>query len=362
MNLNRWMDGYQTRKLNQMIMPGAHDAGTAKGHINLTALGTNSNSATQDKTIWQQLNCGTRFFDLRLKSVGKKASKKIVAHHTTGGQGATSTDSFDETIGRVSDWCYTHPTEVVIIRISHTDAGTKADDIVRASVHDRVLNKPAQGGNLCTRTLAEIAREGNLVVVFDEGKGGFKRSIDQTNGIHGFKKYSPGANGNARGIMTCGSYSATHAIKKVITNGLSGQAEHSNYHGAGANCGHLWQLYWQKTYTNPASSTGIETGTRKVMSYGDDGVVHGGTHATIGYMINLMLGSVKVDGAYKWDTKTKTKGFFPGFRKKTVVMHEGMYVSDNAKTMLLPNIISYDFVNEDVNKRIVALNDRGVMV
>ena len=84
MSLSRWMESYGTRKLNQLIMPGAHDAGTAKGHINTTAFGTNSNSATQDKTFWQMLECGVRFFDVRLKTVGKKDAKKVVPNNYYG--------------------------------------------------------------------------------------------------------------------------------------------------------------------------------------------------------------------------------------------------------------------------------------
>lgn len=351
MSLAHWMEAYQGKKLNQLIMPGAHDAGTAKGHINKTLMGTDSNSATQDKTFWQMLECGVRFFDVRLKTSGKK----VVAHHTTGGQGATSKDSIDESMGRISDWCYAHRTELVIVRISHTEASTKADEIVRKSVHEDVLNKT--DGNLCTKTVGDIVRSGNLVVILEDSA--FSGVINPKVGLHGFKKHSPGADGYDRGIMVCGSYKGTHTIGKVIATGLGGQAEHSLHHSAGPNCGHLWQLYWQKTYMNPASSTGIEQGTKKKMSIDDKGKVHGGTHATLDYMINLMLGTAKVDGAYKWDEKTKTKGKIPGFRKHTVERHAGVYVSEAAKSFVLPNIISYDFVEEGVNQKIVNLNTKA---
>jgi hypothetical protein len=354
MSLANWMGPYQDRKLNQLIMPGAHDAGTAKGHINKTLCGSDSNSATQDKTFWQMLECGVRFFDVRLKASGGK----VVAHHTTLKQGAKSKDSIDETLGRISDWCYGHRTELVIVRISHTDANTRADQIVRASVHEDVLNKSE--GNLCTKTVGEILRDGNLVVILENGS--FSASIDQKVGLHGFKKHSPGAGSYDSGIMVCGSYKGTHTIGSVISTGLGGQAEHSIRHGAGPNCNHLWQLYWQKTYMNPLSTTGIERGSKKAMSIDGKGKVHGGTHATLDYMINLMLGTAKVDGAYKWDEKTKKKGSIPGFRKTTVERHSGVYISEAAKSFTLPNIISYDFVEEGVNSRIVDLNTKAPRV
>lgn len=354
MPLSYWMDTYQSRRLNQLIMPGAHDAGTAKGHINKTLFGSDSNSATQDKTFWQMLECGVRFFDVRLKVSGNK----VVAHHTTAGQGAKSKDSIDESMGRISDWCYGHRSELVIVRISHTGANTRADQIVRASVHEDVLNTTE--GNLCAKTVGEITRDGNLVVILEESV--FGASINPKLGLHGFKKHSPGSGNYDRGIMVCGSYKGTHTIGQVISTGLGGQAEHSLYHGAGPNCGHLWQLYWQKTYVNPVSSTGIERGTKKAMSIDDKGKVHGGTHATLDYMINLMLGTAKVDGAYHWDEKTKKKSRIPFVGKTTVERHAGVYLSEAAKSYTLPNIISYDFVDETVNQRIIDLNSKAPRV
>ena len=79
-----WMAAYQGRTLGELHLPGSHDAGTSKDYIDLTAAGTKSNAATQSLTITQQLMAGTRFFDLRLAEHGGK----VVAHHTTAGQGA----------------------------------------------------------------------------------------------------------------------------------------------------------------------------------------------------------------------------------------------------------------------------------
>ena len=79
MALNDWMSDYQNRKLGELIIPGAHDAGTIDNHVQFSGQGTKANAVTQDLNITQQLNVGTRFFDLRLKEKGEH----VVAHHTT---------------------------------------------------------------------------------------------------------------------------------------------------------------------------------------------------------------------------------------------------------------------------------------
>ena len=276
MALSDWMKQYPNTRLGELHMPGSHDAGTSEGYIDLTTAGTVSNSATQNLTISQQINVGTRFFDLRLAS----HNKKIVAHHTTAGQGAYSKIAVDDVLKDAADFCDAHRSEVVIFRISHTSGKTKADEIAIASAGAR-LHKGT--GNLCLKTLAEIARDGNLICIFDDAK--FK--IDQAKGIHGYSKFK--GSGNGAGVATCGCYSGTHKLDEVICNGLKGQFQHNTQHGNTHD--HLWQVYWQKTYTNPLHSSGIETGTKKRAVYNRrDHKVHGGTHASTEFMIGLMKG------------------------------------------------------------------------
>ncbi len=341
MPLTDWMKQYPDRRLGEFHMPGSHDAGTSKGHIDLTKAGTVSNAATQSLTIPEQINIGTRFFDLRLA----EHKKQIVAHHTTAGQGAYSDTGVDQVIKDASTFCLNHPSEIVIFRISHTSASTKADQIAIRS-GGAALHKGT--GNLCLKTLAEIARDGNLVLIFDDSK--FK--VDQTKGIHGYSKFK--TKPNDAGIATCGCYSGTHKLDQVICNGLKGQYEHNTSHGARHD--HLWQVYWQKTYTNPASSTGIERGATKdaKLSF-KDGKAHGGTHAATGYMISLMKGLGGPQGTSDFEVQSeKTKGVI----SKTVVQQKVMYSTLGFRNFALPNIFSYDFVNEDTNKCIIRMNDK----
>lgn len=339
MALSNWMADYQDRQLGRIHMPGSHDAGTQKHELDLTTFGTNSNAATQELDFVGQLNVGTRFFDLRLEV--HTPTQRVVAHHTTAGQGAYSLVGVDRVLKDVAVWCRGHRTEVVIIRISHTSASTNVDQIIRNSVGTHgVLHTGT--GNLCTKTLAQItAQGGGLICILDQKK--FASAIDQTAGIHSYTKYSNAANAN--GIATCGCYSGTHALHNVVSNGLKGQYDHNVKHGHVHE--HLWQVYWQKTYTNPASTTGIETGTKKALSF-SGGKVHGGTHAGTDYMLNLMQGLGPTHGeTYKVATVKKK-----WYEKDEKIMYSTLAF----RNFSLPNIVSYDFVNRATNQRIVDMN------
>jgi hypothetical protein len=335
--------------LGELHLPGSHDAGTTKNFIDKTRLGTDSNSATQNLTITEQLMAGTRFFDLRLAA----HNNKVVAHHTTAGQGAYSKLSVDRVLQSAALWCSVHTTEVAIFRISHTALTTNAHEIAKASGAGSLHTGT---GNLCTKTLREIVSTGGgLVCIFDEDK--FASVINQVEGIHGFTKYSTNP-ANDHGISCCGCYKGAHDLQQVICNGLKGQYDHNEKHGHRQE--HLWQVYWQKTYKNPASSTGIESGTTKRAFYRPkDGKVHGGTHASTGYMLNLMKGLGTV-GNEDFEVQ-KEESHKEGWRRKKVVTQESvMYSTLPVRQYSLPNIFSYDFVNEETNKKIIAMNEKSL--
>ncbi len=350
--LQDWMAAYADVTLGKLHMPGAHDAGTAQGHINKTILGTESNSGTQSLSVLGQIKAGTRLFDIRLQKITKGVihkSTQVVAYHKSFGQGATSKESIDDTLAAVADWWKDHRTEVLIFRISHTEANTKIDDLIKASVPSEYLHTGT--GNLCTKALKDIVRDGGIVCILDHGKLG--SMVDQASGLHRFKKYD-GA-GIDDGIAVCGQYKTTHKLREVVTTGLCAQYEHNHHHNP-TQGDHLWHLYWQKTYVNPLKWGGIKSGTKKKATYtlGDE-KLHGGTHAATDHMIKLMQGHANAT------------------RKGTVMKDDYVVSKDedgsklmfstlDARNLMLPNIISYDFVREDINQQIIALNDANAMV
>jgi len=282
--------------------------------------------------------------------------KQVVAHHTTAGQGAYSKTGVDEVLFRAAQFCRAHPSEVVIFRISHTSAEkTKAHEIAIASGGDTLHTG---SGNLAEKTLADIASEGNRVCIFDEEK--FGPYIDQSKGIHGFSKYTLGSQGNPRGLSCCGCYSRTHELHDVVSNGLRGHYKHNVDHGHRHK--HLWQVYWQKTYVNPVSTTGIEDGTKKDAYYlHQDGTttVHGGTHAATRHMIRLMQGLGRKQGEDYVVQKKEThrEGLL---RRKVTDADQVLYSTLDLRNYSLPNIFSYDFVIEATNRRIVRMNEKNL--
>ena len=202
---------------------------------------------------------------------------------------------------------------------------------------------------------------GGLVCIFDQEK--FGPVIDQANGIHSYTKYKDSPINN-HGISTCGCYSKTHKLSDVVRNGLKGQYEHNEKHAH--LDAHLWQVYWQKTYLNPLSLTGIETGTTKDAYYqptmtSGKGQVHGGTHAATAYMIKLMKGlGGHRDETYKVQKEESHREGV--LMKKVVTQEKKMYSTQAFRQYTLPNIISYDFVNEATNKHIIDLNKPSIQL
>lgn len=360
MALEDWMSAYPDKTLAELHMPGAHDAGTARDHINKTTFGTDSNAATQSLTILEQIKAGTRLFDVRLKKIKTGVpgfrKTKVVAHHTTAGQGATSDTSFDAVIGEAADWWKDqHRTEVLIFRISHTDTDTHVQDIIMNSGAGALHTGT---GNLCDKKLKDIVKVGGgIICILDNTK--FGRFIDQAKGIHSFSKFNGVPDDS--GIAVCGQYKRTHKLNEVITTGLKAQYEHNTKH---SNGDHLWHLYWQKTYTNPVSTTGIETGADRIISYDlEKHKVHGGTHSATDHMIKLMQGHARqshagynIDDDYVVVDEVKAKP-----KKGIVGQQKVMYSTVPVRNFMLPNIFSYDFVTAEINQKIVDLNQQGMM-
>jgi hypothetical protein len=363
--MDDWMGNYPDKTLGEIIMPGSHDAGTYAGGSDLKGFGaTAKNSITQTSSIPVQVTEGVRFFDLRLKATGKGVTRKVVAHHTTAGIGAYGSEAVDDILSAVSLWCKVHTSEIVIIRITHTDVKTGIADIVKNSDPGDRLHKSALNTNLCKKKLSEIAASGNLVVLLDEKK--FSGHIDPTLGLHPFRKFKGMV--TKGGIETCGIYQGGHALDDIVCAGLKGQYEHSQNHHADQH-DHLFQVYWQKTYKNPLDSKGIKGGVDKKSVYRpSDGNVHGGTHGATKFLLQKMknLGSPMSDAEEralfkgnptstpKTDWKLGKVGGF--FNKKNV-----MYSTCAVRQIHMPNIVSYDFTNEETNKIIIGFNTPSLL-
>jgi hypothetical protein len=260
--MSRLPDG---RLLNQIVMPGSHDAGLYEVTKMAGAgkMGGNSRIKTQSLTIKGQLEAGSRFFDLRVykrkdknelylghfaerdwRLVGAKARK---GHHDHGGYGPSLRHVLTDIINFMQGGEALK--EAVILRFSHIKkkfARTVVDE-VRTTLGSYLYKTTNPFGAIVAQlTLGEVRRK--VIATFDAKN--FVDEIDPLKGIHSFTKYGGGA---AVGLVTCGEYGKTDKLNKLKVD----QAEKINEHHKHYNTrdDHLGMCYWQLTGGNIEQNT-----------------------------------------------------------------------------------------------------------
>ncbi len=119
--------------LKKVVMPGAHDAGTA---------GMAWFSETQDRDIGEQLACGTRYFDLRVKE--KKGECRI--YH-----GPAYSLYLKDILCDVRDFLNANPTECVILdvhKFGNAGAKPRTVELLDEYLGGMFVTKPADVSEL----------------------------------------------------------------------------------------------------------------------------------------------------------------------------------------------------------------------
>lgn len=164
-----WMHALQTAKpdvtLNQLIMPGSHDAGMyTTEDYNLG--GGGEWAQTQSLSILGQLQAGSRYFDLRIC----KHKDHLRTYHGDTGYGAYGA-MLGSIIGDVKTFLQSAPgmNEVVILKFSHSykDSVERTVGVVK-NLGNLLYKHPAQTLtiNLATMKLSDLA--GKVVAVFGD--------------------------------------------------------------------------------------------------------------------------------------------------------------------------------------------------
>ncbi len=96
-------------QINDIIMPGSHDAGTC--NINYLA-------RTQGYTVKAQLDMGARYFDLR---VNKTEDGLYIYHAMFNGE------RFEDVLTAITDFMRDNPTEALILDFQHFSGGSEPD-------------------------------------------------------------------------------------------------------------------------------------------------------------------------------------------------------------------------------------------
>jgi hypothetical protein len=156
------------RTLNEIILPGSHDAGMGT----IYSCGwpaTEANARTQTLSIGEQLNAGARYFDLRVMYFQDyRTPGDYFAYHGRLGfncKGFTFHDIFAEIFG----FLYDHPTETAVIRVNKTDGASirKILDMLDTTYDDYVYRKSG------VRNPVDIKLKnlrGKMLFLFDEGE------------------------------------------------------------------------------------------------------------------------------------------------------------------------------------------------
>lgn len=322
-DMSAWMGALPNNlTLKEITMPGSHDAGVYRESISKVGLGVlapKSSIACQDRSILEQCEAGSRFFDVRLKA----SKTSIRAHHTTAGQGGVG-ESWDSTLEGISYFLDAHPSEFVILRLTKPAGGAKDEitqKLVQSSLRAQRLYTSPGFVNFADSTLQSL--RGKAICVFDPSS--FK-ALHPSLGMHPFYRYEDGAN---IGVITCGKYSKSSKIKKVIDGQVAKLDDHANHAGS-----HLFVLYWTQTGGNVEEHTKESKQDKERQK----GRISGGSHHNIDYLKFLIASG---------------KDLHTGEAKFAVTDLHG-------RRNVMPNVIMYDFVNVTTSKEIVSLNEPGL--
>jgi 1-phosphatidylinositol phosphodiesterase len=236
-------------KLNQLIMPGSHDAGMSELHH--CDIGSNINTGlvqTQGLSISKQLQAGSRYFDIRVDY----DHKELVTYHRSGDSGCNG-QSLETVFNESVEFIKSHRSETFILKFSHIRSNRNKEQEIKERI-DQFISQVKykeflfiQPDNLVN--LAEIplgSFRGKFVLVFDypefinvkQGRfryhDGFEVDKSETI-VKRLKSYEPN-------LTVCDSYSDTTTLDKMKKDQLN---KLDKYGGFGKD--YLFLLSWTLT-------------------------------------------------------------------------------------------------------------------
>ena len=243
-------------RLDQIVMPGSHDAGMSETHhCDVAAKIGKEYVVTQGKSVGAQLLDGSRYFDIRVDY----DHDELVTYHRTssvgiGCNGQSLKNVLDETVAFLN----AHKTETAIIKISHirSDRGerenikSKINALLTASYRSTMYSSTNADINLARVALGEV--RGKMIVVLD-----YPEHIDPSNGRF---RYKDGFHGDIctaqtnTNLTVCDSYSNTASYDEMKNDQLSKWEK-----SAGLDSGHLFLLSWTLTVNKPVVEPSIKT-------------------------------------------------------------------------------------------------------
>ncbi len=322
--------------LNQITVPGSHDAGVYEGETSGLLKGF---AIAQDRDIGKQCRGGSRFFDVRIKD-GR-------ADH-----GGYKSASLEKILGDVVSFLKSENgrSEFVILRFSKSNRQNEIIDMVKGIGTQYLFDFET---NIATTRLGAV--RGQIIAAFaadaivkkrhfraDKVKEQFGTYIDPENGIHSFKKRKGAIGAGDKGLFTCGVYSKSPSIEDVWTGQLERAEEHHNHD----DDRHLSVLYWTLTQRK-----GYQSQARNIGKLTKGSV---GTHQKS----DDLMAALKQQAKLNMDNNRHELVLNP----EEVHEAKGVRRGAGMPRPKLPNVIMYDFVNPATSVKIIRLNERWLQM
>lgn len=338
-----FLKDYQNVLLRHVIIPGSHDAGLAAASFEKLGgrvfSGSSGSTVTQSVGVGEQANRGSRFFDVRIQLVGGqlKSYHSWMDKRSFGGTG----QGFESILNELRDFVRSKPSEFVIVRLAHLKdpAPMFKALMVWMQTNDAYICK--ETGNLATKFVYELA--GKIIFLIEGSAlvaGNFesKKVPGQSQGFHKLyqnKKNSP-LPSVRDGLCICGEFSQSKKLEKIVAGQISNYTAHDKHRVHGNDdLHHLYCLYWTSTGGN------IEENTKQLSS-NFQRVRALVAKMGAGTAKHCLEKNIPIVNAKEWST--------------AISIEDRARLQYAVYSCSLPNIILYDFVNENISKQIIGLN------
>lgn len=233
-------------RLDQLTLPGSHDAGmSVLSHCN-PFVGAGGYTQTQSGSIGQQLADGSRYFDIRVDY----DHDALVTYHRTGAFGCNG-EALTDVLDQTRAFLTAHPGETAILKFSHIrDYGDHKPADIKQRINTLlgayqavIYQNPAEAVNLAGVTMGSV--RGKMILVFD-----YDEYINPATGR--FRYFDGSAAQPGATLTVYDVYSNTSDYNTMKTDQLQKWQQHG-----GQGQGYFFLLSWTLTASPPGST--IET-------------------------------------------------------------------------------------------------------
>lgn len=236
LNTANWMGRLEgTRRLDELVMPGSHDAGMSVLDHCSFGMFAKPATKTQAHTIGTQLLMGSRYFDIRVDY----DHDELVTCHRTGMLGCNG-ERFKRVLEQTCDFLKAYPSETVFLKLSHIRKyGDAHDPAVTKQLIEECLNDYSSSfytdnsGHVNLALLPLDAVRGKIILILDQSE-----YIDPARGR--FRYIDSGLPERNLGVYDV--YTNTNNYEAMKNDQLSKWAHHG-----GLGNGMLFLLSWTLT-------------------------------------------------------------------------------------------------------------------